>query len=1100
MYEYTAFISYRHKPLDQAIADRLQKLLERFRPPGELKRKPATQVRIFRDRTELPTSNDLDLSLREALASSEYLIVILSEEYQESQWCMEELREFKRLCNGKSNRIIPVLVSGEPEIVVPEDLRVEKIVTVQSDGTVLEERREIEPLCCDVRADSIKRSLHLLESEYLRIEAVLLKCRFDDLYRRHERRKRQAFASASGIVLLVMAVILSVVLVSRSRVERANTELTVVNGKLATVNAALENTNNKLSETNAALAESEERTRVNAQRAFINESRYLAGISKELLDEDDRFGAISVALSALPSEQIDRPLTEEAVSALAEAVNPYKLKLGYELIGKISATQKSGLTEEGACELDPERKLIITAEESDGNLKVYNADTLVEIGRYSMDDADFNTHFTEKVSYPQNARLLSRHRVLFFERKGFSCYDYLTGEKKWKKILNERTPNDRCVSEDGSKIAYGGSGNGFFLLDTDTGVEKSLRLGKEKNINDIEENITAYIGPKLEGIEAIADFSSSGNLVAAMVNMKIDSDSESNELRKGFAFISPDDGGYYVYQADYADELSSDQVEFTDEHHFYFVSADKSIVAIDALNGTKLWEKTEDNYMAVFRLDDFPESEGNRSTMLCLVGDQSIILVDSETGLVRRKISKSDLSDSDFVIQDPVLLSDNKGVYFRLSNLDACIYLFDEELMVNLEDYVPFSYSAFLGNSESFLFFDRGEIFVFSPSDIRQFNLYNDYNIYRNQLTSPVITPKYTVIESGGLLVIDGETGGTIQLSDTVKYDKILGLTKDNCNIYFCGETEKKSEGGRKYKEYPMMKFSFETGVFEEFVFPDTTFLYSVGFGKDCIIDNELFYVRKGLLLNGVYRWRIGTEKGEPLYELDERIESYKLCNLEDGEHILFVYSDIDGNCKGVIINPYSMQVVELTKQLSNDLSNVNIDTDIRHSPDGRHFAFRKKRRINVVSSEGELISVINNDIEDFEFGFSCDKNSLIIIDEEGGILEYDYMTGNILSKTDAVNSMLLYSSPSEKWINDDNISVLYQSRYRNLIIVKNRIFWPLPDAVNKAYYDPFNGTGSSYTILRIPFFSLENLVDRGLKLTKGYFMSDWKKYTLNIN
>ena len=110
-----------------------------------------------------------------------------------------------------------------------------------------------------------------------------------------------------------------------------------------------------------------------------------------------------------------------------------------------------------------------------------------------------------------------------------------------------------------------------------------------------------------------------------------------------------------------------------------------------------------------------------------------------------------------------------------------------------------------------------------------------------------------------------------------------------------------------------------------------------------------------------------------------------------------------------------------------------------------------------------------------------------------------------------AVNSMLLYSSPSEKWINDDNISVLYQSRYRNLIIVKNRIFWPLPDAVNKAYYDPFNnyvmrrqlirrGTGSSYTILRIPFFSLENLVDRGLKLTKGYFMSDWKKYTLNIN
>ena len=32
-YTYDAFISYRHLPLDMAVAKRLQELLERYRPP-----------------------------------------------------------------------------------------------------------------------------------------------------------------------------------------------------------------------------------------------------------------------------------------------------------------------------------------------------------------------------------------------------------------------------------------------------------------------------------------------------------------------------------------------------------------------------------------------------------------------------------------------------------------------------------------------------------------------------------------------------------------------------------------------------------------------------------------------------------------------------------------------------------------------------------------------------------------------------------------------------------------------------------------------------------------------------------------------------------
>ena len=38
-YKYKAFISYRHRPLDQKVAVELQKLLETYKPPKNLKKR-----------------------------------------------------------------------------------------------------------------------------------------------------------------------------------------------------------------------------------------------------------------------------------------------------------------------------------------------------------------------------------------------------------------------------------------------------------------------------------------------------------------------------------------------------------------------------------------------------------------------------------------------------------------------------------------------------------------------------------------------------------------------------------------------------------------------------------------------------------------------------------------------------------------------------------------------------------------------------------------------------------------------------------------------------------------------------------------------------
>ncbi|MDE6924353.1 MAG: toll/interleukin-1 receptor domain-containing protein [Acetatifactor sp.] len=87
---YDAFISYRHTELDKFAAENLHRQMEAFRLPGKLsdRREGRTRItRVFRDRDELPMTNDLEENIMEALQESEYLVVICSPRLRESLWC-----------------------------------------------------------------------------------------------------------------------------------------------------------------------------------------------------------------------------------------------------------------------------------------------------------------------------------------------------------------------------------------------------------------------------------------------------------------------------------------------------------------------------------------------------------------------------------------------------------------------------------------------------------------------------------------------------------------------------------------------------------------------------------------------------------------------------------------------------------------------------------------------------------------------------------------------------------------------------------------------------------------------------------------------------
>ena len=212
-FKYDAFISYRHLTPDKPIAERLQRLLETYTPPKGLRNGDAPRkLRLFRDETELPTSNDLGGDIKTALEQSRFLIVICSPALEQSKWCLQEIRYFQSLHDNSNRRILTLLVSDpDRPPVFPDLLRFEPRTETLADGTVRETMEEVEPLAANVSAKTLPQSLKKLKTEFLRIAAPLLGCGYDDLYKRDQRRRhrRRLTVSLTATAVLAVATLLS---------------------------------------------------------------------------------------------------------------------------------------------------------------------------------------------------------------------------------------------------------------------------------------------------------------------------------------------------------------------------------------------------------------------------------------------------------------------------------------------------------------------------------------------------------------------------------------------------------------------------------------------------------------------------------------------------------------------------------------------------------------------------------------------------------------------------------------------------------------------------------------------------------------------------
>ena len=320
-FRYDAFISYRHAPLDQYVAQTLQRRLESFKVPRladrETKELGKKSIRrIFRDRDELPLAGNLSEPIMEALSSSEHLIVICSPRILESEWCKREIETFISLRGIE--HVFAVLVEGEPVEAFPEPLRAIKKEVVSEDGSVTVQEIPVEPLAADVRGATKAEVGKKIRQEMLRLAAPMIGCSYDDLRQRHKMRRLKRMLVSAAVIAGVLFLFGAFSAYQAFRIKRQSDHIAAQSEEIMAQSEEI------LAQSKEIIAQSEE-IQEQAQSLYAFQSRSLSETALQLYQSGDRRRALLVALEGIPDDldHPDRPVVAQSEAALAEILQVY---------------------------------------------------------------------------------------------------------------------------------------------------------------------------------------------------------------------------------------------------------------------------------------------------------------------------------------------------------------------------------------------------------------------------------------------------------------------------------------------------------------------------------------------------------------------------------------------------------------------------------------------------------------------------------------------------------------------------------------------------------------------------------------------------------
>lgn len=309
-YKYDAFISYRHGGVDAFVAKELHKLLEGYKLPGGVKSPTGKKkiTRVFKDTEELPLASNLSDPITEALAESEYLIVICSPRLNESEWCKTEIKTFISM-HGREN-VFCVVAEGEPVDVFPMAL------TMDENGSPLE------PLAADFRGTSNGDIKKKMKQEYIRLIAPMFKLGYDDIKRR-ERENRIKSIMRSSIMIAVAAVILGAYFAYTSF-------------QLSEKNKMIEEQADAIMEQSLEISSQAEEIADQNQQLKVERAKAMSEASLNYLAQDRIGDALQYAYDAAVFNQDALPYTAGTQLALSSALRLYENGYNYVAVDQIA--------------------------------------------------------------------------------------------------------------------------------------------------------------------------------------------------------------------------------------------------------------------------------------------------------------------------------------------------------------------------------------------------------------------------------------------------------------------------------------------------------------------------------------------------------------------------------------------------------------------------------------------------------------------------------------------------------------------------------------------------------------------------------------------
>ncbi|MBR6113838.1 MAG: toll/interleukin-1 receptor domain-containing protein [Oscillospiraceae bacterium] len=195
-FRYDVFISYRHRPLDGVITEKVFNALESYKLPRAVKACGYEDIkRAFRDTEELQVSRILTETIDSALDSTNCMVVVCSPDAPLSAWVDREVANF--IERGRAEHIYPLLIAGDPDISFPPSL---KLVPNVMDRVM------------DIRVpgNDVKKMMAKAETELLKVVSGITGCPEAELLREHNLRRNRRSAARAIAAAATFAVIAGV--------------------------------------------------------------------------------------------------------------------------------------------------------------------------------------------------------------------------------------------------------------------------------------------------------------------------------------------------------------------------------------------------------------------------------------------------------------------------------------------------------------------------------------------------------------------------------------------------------------------------------------------------------------------------------------------------------------------------------------------------------------------------------------------------------------------------------------------------------------------------------------------------------------------------